>query len=143
MTTRIPEYAYFGDGTLDITALDIALDGAADVTTRLRLRVAEACSRGARLVLLDVSGLTTVTPSGVADLLHAMRAARTQGADLRAYGHSPVLTDALEALDLRKVFTVHANRQHAIDRTRPTGPVRHRARRPVLSGRRSRSAGSS
>ncbi|MGW0038723.1 hypothetical protein [Gordonia sp. NPDC003376] len=128
-------------------ALDIRLAATADVRTGLSWHVVDASRRGVRLVLLDVSPVVSVTPSGLADLLHAVRYMRARGGDLRVYGQSRALGDALRALDLAKVLTVHPDREGAL-RLRTARPVpeevrvRDRAPRSRRIGRRSRRADS-
>ena len=75
-------FAEFGDETADVR-----VSGRLEVKSRLCDDVARACSGGARLVLVDVGEVTTVTPSGMAELMHAVRWARSRRADLRSMEH--------------------------------------------------------
>lgn len=140
-------YQLSGATDASLPAHEFSLVGSADVHTGLHHRVAGACADGARLILVDISGVTGVTPSGLADLLHAWRAARSHGGDLRAYGHSPALADAMAALDLGRVFTIHPDRHEALSLSgipgRAGGNLRRWGFRTAKTGKHSRSAASS
>lgn len=123
---------------------DARIQGTADTSARLTAQAMSARAEGATLVLVDVSSVTSVRPSGVADLLHAVRHMRTTGGDLRLYGYSSAFDDALRALDLARVLRVHPDRDSALrGHTRAIGELTEPVLRPKRFGRRVRSVRSS
>lgn len=126
---------------------DLRVVGRLDVASSVHDDVERVCADGARLVLVDVAGVSAVTPSGVADLMHAIRWARSRRSDLRIFGSSPAVADALYALQLDKVLVLYADREAAVRRDRgaevPGVGSRRRGRRAGRSGKRSDSVGSS
>lgn len=134
---RLAEFYVCSQGRCDLN-----LGGTADVHTRLFEQVQQAYLLGARMILVDVDRLHKVTPSGIADLLHAVRFVRGRNADLRLHGHSPALTDALTALDLARVVAIYTDRGDAVEGRRAERPRTGRGFRRGRSGKRARFVGS-
>lgn len=130
-TPRVPD---------DCHDIDVAgrLDAAA--AQGLRARVAEAIQDGPVLVLVDVTGVTEVTPSGLVGVLECLRLARARGGDLRMHGASATVLDAQTVANLTQVARVYGGRDAAIDggvrRNQP--PVRVRRRRRSFHDRMAR-----
>lgn len=95
---------------------DLALRGSLDATTTLGLRVGvtESVQDGPAVVLLDVSGVTSVTASGVAATLELLRLARSRGGDLRLHGTSEAVAHAQLAARLTQITRVYASREEAV-----------------------------
>jgi len=107
---------------LSRTALhyDLTVAGDLDATTLLALRheVARAVEDHPAIVLLDVSAVSRITPSGVAGMLDLLRIARSAGGDFRVYGESRVLAGAHSALRLTTVIAVYPRRSDALEAAR-------------------------
>ena len=121
---------------------DVAVSGLWDVSSTVHIDVHQLCTAGARLVLVDVGGVSRVTPSGMADLMHAVRSARKLRAELRIFGHSPAVADALDALGSGKILVLYPDRSAALTCDRRVPDARSRGRRPMRTGMPSRSVGS-
>ena len=121
---------------------DVAVSGLWGVSSSVHDHVGRLCASGAKLVLVDVGGVSSVTPSGMADLMHAVRSARRFRADLRIYGHSPAVADALDALELGKILVLYSERNAALICDRRVPDTRSRGLRLMRTGKRSRSEGS-
>ncbi|WP_069386270.1 STAS domain-containing protein [Cellulosimicrobium cellulans] len=95
---------------------DLVLVGHLDARAVLALRaqVAAAVVDGPVLVLLDVSAVDRVTPSGVAGVLDLGRVARAAGGDLRLHGLSRAVAHAHAALRLDLVTRVYGGRAAAL-----------------------------
>lgn len=125
---------------------DLTLTGRLDAAAVLALRVpvTEAVADGPAIVLIDVSGVTNVTASGVAGLLELLRLARLRGGDLRIHGTSQAVVDAQEAAHLTNINRVYAGRDEAVSAGPEPDPNaarrRHRHARPapVDVGRRAK-----
>lgn len=91
-----------------------------DATAALAMRShIEGCTRdGAPIVLIDVSGVRTITPSAVAVVLDLLRLVRAGGGDLRIFGDSRTFTLAYETMALARVTRLHGDSEEA------TTPVR-------------------
>lgn len=127
-------------GSSDIA--DVAVIGVWDVSSSVHNDVGQLCADGIRLVLVDVSGVSRVTPSGMADLMNAVRSARRHRADLRIFGHSPAVADALDALGLGEILVLYPDRNAALIRERRVLDARSRGPRPMRTEMRPRSVGS-
>lgn len=127
-------------GASDIA--DVAVSGLWGASSSVHDQVGRLCASGAKLVLVDVGGVSSVTPSGMADLMHAVRSARRFRADLRIFGHSPAVADALHALELGKILVLYPDRSAALICDRRVPDTRSRGLRLMLTGKRSRSEGS-
>jgi len=99
---------------------DLSVAGALDAQTLLALRaeVARAVEDHPAIVLLDVSAVTKITPSGVAGMLDLLRIARSAGGDFRVHGDSRVLAGAHSALRLTTVIAVYPRRLDALEAAR-------------------------
>ena len=108
-------------------SFDVAVTGPFDADAALALKdeIAAACASGSVLVLLDVAGVTTVNPSGVAGLLDLMRFTRARGGDLRLWGDSPALQQAYTALQLESITRVYRTHREAADGDRSARGGRH------------------
>lgn len=100
-TTTVPEI------------IDLAVDAHLTGATGLASAVADIAPGESRLILLDVSMVTSVTASGLADVVQALRAARARGSDLRIWGRSGQFTDAHRHRGLDRVFRVFPDRASA------------------------------
>lgn len=96
--------------------VDLSVLGPLDARAVLALRaqVAGAVVDGPVLVLLDVSAVDRVTPSGVAGVLDLGRVARAAGGDLRLHGLSRAVAHAHAALRLDVVTRVYGERAAAL-----------------------------
>ncbi|MBK4347251.1 STAS domain-containing protein [Lacisediminihabitans changchengi] len=99
---------------------DLTVEGELNATSLLCLRgeVARAVEDHPAIVLLDVSAVTKITPSGVAGMLDLLRIARSAGGDFRVHGESPVLASAHSALRLTMVIAVYPTRLDALEAAR-------------------------
>jgi anti-sigma B factor antagonist len=102
-------------GALARTA-DLSVPGRLDARAVLALRghVAAAVVDGPVLVLVDVSAVDGVTPSGVAGMLDLLRVVRATGGDLRLFGLSHAVSHAHSALRLDLVTRVYGGRAAAL-----------------------------
>ena len=75
----------------------------------LRSDVAQSAPDRAPMVLIDVSGVRIVTPSGVAAMLDILRLVRSRGGDLRIIGASSSFTLAHETMALTRVTRLHSS----------------------------------
>lgn len=96
---------------VDLPAVD-ALDARAVLA--LRGPVTDAVADGPAVVLLDLSRVGTVTPSGVAGLLDLLRAARSRGGDLRVHGMPLAVRRAYRPLRLDTLVRLHVSRDAAL-----------------------------
>jgi cellulose synthase (UDP-forming) len=92
----------------------------------LRSNVRDAAPGQPPVVLIDVSGVRTVTPSAVAGTLDLMRMVRARGGDLRIFGASRSFTMAHETMSLSHVTRLPGD--HAEARRSPGA---HRRRLPA------------
>jgi cellulose synthase (UDP-forming) len=100
----------------------------------LRSTVAVAMQGPSSVVLIDVSGVRTVTPSGMAAMLDLLRMVRSRGGDLRIFGASRGFAMAHEMLSLSHVTRLHGDYTEASQSARPSSvgrkrPGAHRRRR--------------
>ncbi|SCX11561.1 glycosyltransferase family 2 protein [Mycolicibacterium fluoranthenivorans] len=98
----------------------------------LRSHVAESVLGGAPIVLVDVSGVRTITPSAVAVVVDLLRLLRTSGGDLRIFGDSRSFALAYETMALSHVTRLHGDPEEAADSAYANGPWR---RGPAQRGR--------
>ncbi len=98
-----------------VTSVDLPTGGRLDAAAVLSLRapVTAAVADGPVLVLLDVSGVEGVSPSGVAGLLDLLRVVRARGGDLRFFGASTALRHAFTALGLDAVARIYGGHDEA------------------------------
>ncbi|MGB8021219.1 MAG: STAS domain-containing protein [Candidatus Nanopelagicales bacterium] len=118
---------------------DLAVHGRFDAAAGIDLRalVTQAVQDGPALVLLDVTRVTEVTPSGLAGALELLRLVRSRGGDLRMYGSSMAVINAQHVARLTEISRVYGGRQAAVEagRRRPTRHVRLRKRRSSVHER--------
>jgi anti-sigma B factor antagonist len=112
---------------------DMALQGRLDGAAVLKLRdqVNEALQDRPANILVDISGVTQVTASGLAGVLELLHLARSRGGDVRLYGVSLAIADAQEASRLTAVTRIYVRRDLAAQGgpARPPQQQNNRARR--------------
>ncbi len=113
------------------TRLDLAPRFDATAALAMRSQVAAGLREGASVVLVDVSGVRTITPSAVAVVVDLLRLLRSGGGDLRIFGDSRTFTLAYETMALSHVTRLHGDSEEAADPAY-RGPWR---RGPALPGR--------
>jgi cellulose synthase (UDP-forming) len=93
--------------------------GRFDAIAALELRsdVAQVAALWGQIILVDVSLVTTVTPSGAAAMLELLRMVRARGGDLRMFGESRGFASAREAMSLSHLTRLYSGRDEA-SRTR-------------------------
>jgi cellulose synthase (UDP-forming) len=96
----------------------------ASAALALRSSMSDATRGHPPVVLIDVSGVRTVTPSAVAATLDLMRMLRARGGDLRIFGASRSFTLAHETMSLNHVTRLHGDRAEATRLRRPASPRR-------------------
>lgn len=94
--------------------VDLAVHDDLNAETGLAAAVADTSAGAARLILVDVSTVTAVTASGMADLVQAFRAARAAGCDLRVWGWSEPFVAAHRDRGLHRVFRIFPDRTDAM-----------------------------
>lgn len=98
-----------------VTVLDLSgkiTIGAGDVA--LRDAVHERLNAGAKNILLNMAGVTTLDSSGVGELVSAYTTVRNRGGVLKLLGLPPKVQDILMITQLITVFEVHDNEDEAI-----------------------------
>ena len=86
--------------------------GVGDVA--LRNSVAEALEAGARNLLVNLGGVTTIDSSGIGELVSAYTTVTNRGGKLKLENLPPKVTDILQITQLISVFEVHDNEQEAL-----------------------------
>ena len=86
--------------------------GVGDVA--LREAVAEALEAGARNILADLGGVTTIDSSGIGELVSAYTSVTNRGGKLKLANLPPKVTDILQITQLFSVFEVHDNVEEAL-----------------------------
>lgn len=86
--------------------------GVGDVA--LREAVAEALEAGARNILVDLSGVTTIDSSGIGELVSAYTTVTNREGKLKLTNLPPKVDDILQITQLISVFEVHDNIPEAI-----------------------------
>ena len=81
----------------------------------LREAVGDALDAGARNILVDLSGVTTIDSSGIGELVSAYTTVSNRGGQLKLTNLPPKVTDILQVTQLISVFEVHDNLSEAID----------------------------
>ncbi|MEM7353280.1 MAG: STAS domain-containing protein [Acidobacteriota bacterium] len=87
--------------------------GTGDVA--LREAVAEALEAGARNILADLGGVSTIDSSGIGELVSAFTSVSNRGGQLKLVNLPPKVTDILQITQLISVFEVHDSIDEAID----------------------------
>ncbi len=86
--------------------------GVGDVA--LRNSVAEALEAGARNILVNLGGVTTIDSSGIGELVSAYTTVTNRGGKLKLENLPPKVTDILQITQLISVFEVHDNEAEAL-----------------------------
>lgn len=86
--------------------------GVGDVA--LRDAVAEALEAGARNILVDLGGVSTIDSSGIGELVSAYTTVTNRGGKLKLVNLPPKVTDILQITQLISVFEVHDKEGEAI-----------------------------
>jgi len=87
--------------------------GVGDVA--LREAVSEAMAAGARNIVVDLGGVTTIDSSGIGELVSAYTTVTNRGGHLKLANLPPKVTDILQITQLISVFEVHDNIKEAVD----------------------------
>lgn len=138
-TRTAPDILVSAFGRSFLPQHDLSLSGElnAAAVQILRQQVADATQDGPVVILVDVTDVTVVTPSGLVGLLEMLRLARVRGGDLRLYGSSVTVLDAQTVARLTEVARVYGGREAAVEagRRKPAQPVRIRSRRRAFHDR--------
>ncbi len=86
--------------------------GVGDVA--LREAVGEALEAGARNILVDLGGVTTIDSSGIGELVSAYTSVSNRGGKLKLVNLPPKVTDILQITQLISVFEVYDNLDEAL-----------------------------
>ena len=86
--------------------------GVGDVA--LREAVAEALEAGARNILVELGGVTTIDSSGLGELVSAFTSVANRGGKLKLANLPPKVTDILQITQLFSVFDVYDNVDEAL-----------------------------
>lgn len=86
--------------------------GVGDVA--LREAVYEALEAGARNILLDLAGVTTIDSSGIGEMVNVNKTVAERGGKLRLVGMPPKVADMLQMTHLIMVFDTFDNLEEAI-----------------------------
>ncbi len=86
--------------------------GVGDVA--LRTAVSEALEAGARNILLELSGVTTVDSSGIGEMVNAYTTVTNRGGKLKLVGLPPKVSDILQITQLITVFEVYDDEAEAL-----------------------------
>ena len=87
--------------------------GVGDVA--LREAVHEALEAGARKILLDLGGVSTVDSSGVGEMVSAYTTVTNRGGQLKIVNLPSKVADILQMTQLIQVFDTYDEMQEAID----------------------------
>lgn len=101
--------------------VDAAADGHHRAATRfdaeaalvLRSDIVCALEQPSPVVLIDISAVSTVTPSGAAAMVDLMRMVHACGADLRLFGDSRAFAQAHKAMALSRITRIYLGREEA------------------------------
>ena len=86
--------------------------GVGDVA--LRNSVAEALEAGARNLLVNLGGVTTIDSSGIGELVSAYTTVTNRGGKLKLVNLPPKVTDILQITQLISVFEVYDTGDEAL-----------------------------
>ncbi len=86
--------------------------GVGDVA--LRQAVAEALEAGARNILVNLGGVSTIDSSGIGELVSAYTTVTNRGGKLKLTNLPPKVTDILQITQLISVFEVYDNEEEAL-----------------------------
>jgi anti-sigma B factor antagonist len=91
------------------------------VTPELQDRIDSAVDEGAKLVVLDLSGVTFIDSMALGVLLGAVNRLKQDGGNLRLVVPNPELRRIFEISLLDRVFTLDSTREEACARLTPAG----------------------
>ncbi|MDY7092896.1 MAG: STAS domain-containing protein [Acidobacteriota bacterium] len=91
--------------------------GAGDVA--LRSAVHEAMEAGARRLLLNLEGVTTIDSSGIGEMVSAYTTVTNRGGRLALMNLPAKVTDILQITQLITVFDVYDNEAEAVEALKP------------------------
>lgn len=100
----------------DVTIIDVRgkiTIGVGDAA--LREAVGDALDAGARKILLDMGGVTTIDSSGVGELVGSYTTAMERGAKVKLMNLPPKVSDILHITQLITVFDVYDTESEAVD----------------------------
>ncbi len=86
--------------------------GVGDVA--LRQAVAEALEAGARNILVNLGGVSTIDSSGIGELVSAYTTVTNRGGKLKLTNLPPKVTDILQITQLISVFEVYDDEAEAL-----------------------------
>lgn len=86
--------------------------GVGDVA--LRQAVGEALEAGARNILLDLAGVTTIDSSGIGEMVNTHQTVNNMGGKLRLVNMPSKVADILQMTQLTQVFDIFDNVEEAI-----------------------------
>jgi anti-sigma B factor antagonist len=86
--------------------------GVGDVA--LREAVGEALEAGARNILVNLGGVSTIDSSGIGELVSAYTTVSNRGGKLKLYNLPPKVSDILQITQLISVFEVFDNQEEAV-----------------------------
>jgi anti-sigma B factor antagonist len=99
----------------DVTVLDVAgkiTIGVGDVAVRDAVQV--ALGSGARSILLNLKGVTTIDSAGVGELVSAFTTVTNRGGKLKLVNLPPKVNDILQITQLITVFEVYDDEREAL-----------------------------
>ena len=100
----------------DVTVLDVAgkiTIGVGDVAVRDAVHV--ALGGGARSILLNLKGVTTIDSAGVGELVSAYTTVTNRGGKLKLLNLPPKVNDILQITQLITVFEVYDDEREAVE----------------------------
>lgn len=86
--------------------------GAGDIA--LRDAVHEALEAGARNILVNLGGVSTIDSSGIGELVSAYTTVTNRDGQLKLYNLPPKVDDILQITQLISVFEVHDDEDEAV-----------------------------
>ena len=87
--------------------------GVGDVA--LREAVGEALDAGAKNILVNLGGVSTIDSSGIGELVSAYTTVTNRGGKLKLYNLPPKVSDILQITQLITVFEVYDDEREAIE----------------------------
>ena len=87
--------------------------GVGDVA--LREAVSEALEAGARNILVNLGGVSTIDSSGIGELVSAYTTVSNRGGKLKLFNLPPKVSDILQITQLISVFEVFDNEEEAVN----------------------------
>ncbi|WP_414515852.1 STAS domain-containing protein [Nostoc sp. PCC 9305] len=100
----------------DVTILDVkgkVTIGQGDLT--LRESISSALANGAKKILLNLSGVTTIDSSGIGELVSGYTTTNNQGGKLKLTNLPPKVNDILTITQLITVFETYDSETEALE----------------------------